>query len=151
MRLTHRLLAVFVVAVLASACGDDSSPIGPSQIPEVAGTYVGLVTVTGLGEFPNGSGRMVVVQSGSQLTITGSMTLFGYVIHIPAVTGSLNATGFFTADRGGAIVGELEHGTCGTLSSVSSSLAFSGDTARHLETVATTYCGLLQLVAALQR
>ena len=46
---------------------------------------------------------MEVAQAGDQLTITGSITLGGQTIQIPAVTGTLNATGFFTIAAGSTV------------------------------------------------
>ena len=153
------LSAVAVVAVLAAAgCDDASTPSSPSptrpvqpQIPQVAGTYTGSMTLTVAGNSLTGSGTMTVVQSGSQLTITGSATIAGETIQMPAVTGTINATGFFTLTGGGSLVSEWEDPTCGTMQIVSSTLTFSGRTLRYVESATTTLCGPLQISMSLSR
>ena len=101
-----RLLAACAVVVVATAsCGGDSSPTAPSpqpQIPNVAGTYSGPLTITasaaGGALMVNLSGTMqiTVVQAGAQLTITGSISIFEETNALQAVTGTVNETGLVT-------------------------------------------------------
>ena len=97
---------------------------------------------------------MVVVQAGSQLTISGSMTFDGVTMQLPKVTGTINETGFFTATAGtdgfspGAAASD---DTCGTITSTSSTLTFSGSTAQLHESATTDFCGTLTLDATLTR
>ena len=101
-----RLLAACAVVVVATAsCGgdssQDSSPTAPSpqpQIPNVAGTYSGPLTITASALMVNLSGTMqiTVVQAGAQLTITGSISIFEETNALQAVTGTVNETGLVT-------------------------------------------------------
>ncbi len=98
------VIGVVIVVVLAMACGDDGGPMAPTsptpQIPQVAGTYRGPITISSstLGSV-TGYAEMEVVQAGSQVTITGSQTIAGNNVQLAALTGTINATGFFTLRR----------------------------------------------------
>lgn len=151
-----RSTIVVVIVVLCSAlvaCGKET-PTSPStpQIPQVAGTYNGQLTLTALatGERFIGSAQMVVRQAGSQLTVSGSMTILGLTTQLSAVTGTINATGFFTL-TGGGFTGSVDAGECGRLRPLTASLTFSGRTANYVETAETDFCGTFQLTADLTR
>ena len=152
----QRLLVILLLTLLITGCGDDGGPVAPSppQFPQVAGTYNGTLTLTFLlvSDTFTGSMRMVVVQAGAQLTITASMMLLGETVVLPAVTGTVNETGFFTATGGGfSTTVSDEDETCGTLTTTSSTLTFSGSTARIAETATTEFCGNVQLSGTLTR
>ena len=73
------VLGIVIVVVLAMACGDDGGPLAPTpQIPQVAGTYRGPITISSstLGSV-TGYAELEVVQAGSQVTITGLQTIAG--------------------------------------------------------------------------
>ena len=148
-----RTTLILVTFVLATGCGDSGNPVGPSptSIPNVAGTYSGSVTatITSPLDSETGSMRMSVVQVGSQLTITGEITFPGETFQLPALTGTINATGFFTATGGGVTSASSDE--CGTANATSSTLTFSGNTARLVETLTTQYCGNLSVSATLSR
>ena len=133
--------------LLVVACSD---LIGPS-FPDVAGTYTGTVTLslTGGGSV-DGSMSMVVAQSDEQLTITGSITFLGETTQLPAVTGTINETGFFTATAGG-FSGTTSDPQCGTWTTTSATLSFSGGTARLQESASSAFCGTLNLFGTLTR
>ncbi len=94
---------------------------------------------------------MNVVQSGSQLTITASMSFGGTTIEIPAIIGNVNETGFFTATGGGGAASSSTDPNCGTITTTSTTLAFSGNTARYVENATSDFCGNLQLSGTLTR
>ena len=48
-----------------------------------------------------GFAQMDVAQAGTQVTITGSVTLAGQTSQLAALTGTINATGFFSPTAGG--------------------------------------------------
>ena len=94
-----------------AACGGDSRPTTPvsptplspqPQIPNVAGTYQGPLTITaalaGGAVMVSLSGTMhiTVVQAGAQLTITGAIAIFDETSALEAVTGTVNETGLVT-------------------------------------------------------
>ncbi len=141
--LTHIFLLCALVALagLGAACGGDSPTAPSNPIPNVAGTYTGALDF-----FVDGvrtstiQARMTVVQSGSQLTITGSVTVSGQTVQLPAFTGNVNETGFFTSS-GGAIAESVDDATCGRITATSWSLTFSGSTARYVENATTEFCG----------
>ena len=151
MTLVFRLVVASVFTVLlTSACGE--SPTAPSsQIPNVAGTYTGSIALSTAGQtLASGTARMTVVQAGSQLTITGSLTFSGATFQITAVTGTINRTGFFTPSRR-SFTNRVSDPTCGTITPVDASLTFAGNTARYVENATTTFCGTLQLSGTLRR
>ena len=150
----RRLLGVLILTLVISACGDDGGPTTPSgpQYPQVAGTYSGPLTVSFsiVSDTLTGSMRMVVVQAGAQLTVTGSLTFLGETVDLPAVTGTVNETGFFTTSAGG-FTGAVSDETCGTLTTTSDTLTFSGSTARISESATSEFCGSIQVSGTLTR
>ena len=131
----HRTAIVALYfALLAAACGDGGgSPTAPtpSQIPNVAGTYTGttdgFVDNIAIGSFPT---QVTVVQSGSRLTITGSVD--GPIMW-ETWTGTIDEAGVFTHDE----VGDRATQDCGPRSNHTIMLNFSGNTARGVETYTT--------------
>lgn len=132
--------------LLTVACGST----GPS-FPDVAGTYTGAVTASQSGGGSlDGSMSMDVAQSGEQLTITGSITFLGETTQLPAITGTINETGFFTATAGG-FSETTSDPECGTWTTTSATLTFSGATARLQESASSPRCGTLSLFGTLTR
>ena len=156
-----RFVCLVLALCVTAACGDGNlSPTAPTptptptpaSIPNVAGTYSGSATATSSldSEQLTGSIRMSVVQVGSQLTITFEITFLGETLQLPAVTGTINATGFVTATGGGSVPSGSSD-ECGTFNTTSSTLTFSGNTARLVETLTTQYCGDVWVSATLYR
>jgi hypothetical protein len=151
------LLAV-ASALLLPACSRDG-PTASSRIPNVAGTYSGpnvAGTYTGPVDFTEDgvviatlSMRMNIVQSGSRLTVNGAATFGGESIRLPAITGIVDETGFFTPTSGGD--SSLADPDCGTFTATSFTLTFSGNTVRYDEQATTSFCGHLQLSGTLTR
>ena len=152
---------ILVLAVLAAGCDDGrlQNPVAPSSVrptvptvPQVAGTYLGPLELSG-SLVPNtvtGSMRMVVVQAGGQVTITGSITFFGETTQLPAFTGVINSTGFVTV-TGGGFSGSVSDPDCGTITTTSSTLTFSGRSARIYEAATTDFCGNFTITGTLTR
>ena len=108
------------------------------------------ITVPATGVTLTGSGRAVVVQSGNELTINGSLTFGGVESVLPAVTGTINETGFFTLTASGAVPGPpAVSDECGVLTITSQSLTFAGRTLTFQEGYQTTFCGSLTIAATL--
>ena len=151
----RRPVAVVVLALVFVACGEGGgSPTTPSsRVPDVAGTYTGTLYLTSSRSSQRVpiQMRMVVVQSGSQLTITGSLSFDGRRLDLPAITGTINQTGFFTLTAGGFYGDTVDDPDCGRITPTSESLTFSGRTARYQETADTQYCGTLQISGTLTR
>jgi hypothetical protein len=93
---------------------------------------------------------MVVAQAGSQLTVTGTLTFNGQTFPMTAVTGNVNATGFFTATSGGA-ASIPNDPNCGTIRAIDASLTFSGNTAQYVEHDSSQYCGTWTFAGAVTR
>ena len=157
-----RLLAACAVVVVATAsCGgdssQDSSPTAPSpqpQIPNVAGTYSGPLTITASALMVNLSGTMqiTVVQAGAQLTITGSISIFEETNALQAVTGTVNETGLVTFPPDSLVNAVLpDDDTCGTITPAPAMLTFSGNTARFLQTASSDGCGNVEVLGTLTR
>lgn len=145
----HRRFAFAATLTLVMACG--SEPTGP-QYPEVSGTYAGpVVFSSSLGGSLEGSMSIAVVQAGAQVTITGSITFLGDTTNLPAITGNINETGFFTASAGGFSDSAEFDPECGLMTPTSSTLAFSGNTAQIHESVQTGYCGTWTLSGTLTK
>jgi hypothetical protein len=138
-------LLVLLLGLGLAACGgggggDVTSPSAANQMPNVAGTYTGPVswTVDGAPFYPL-TMQLNVAQAGSQLTISGSFTVNGRTVPITAMTGNINATGYFTPTSGGAM-GTYD-ASCGYITNIDGSLTFSGRNAQYVERDSTSYCG----------
>ena len=123
-----RIAAVaFASLVFVVACGGDS-PTAPSY-PQVAGVYTGTITITAAGDSLDGSGRLDVAQSDSEVTIAGTVTVLGETVQLPSVTGRINMTGFFTPTAGGDATAGYD-ATCGAWRYSSATISFSGRSMR---------------------
>ena len=166
-RLRH-LATCAVVVVATTACGGDSrpttpvSPTAPSpqpQIPNVAGTYRGPLTITASLEGVvlvtlSGTMHLTVVQAGAQLTITGSTTILDETSALEAVTGTVNDTGRVTFPPDSiinAVPIPMGDDTCGAITPAPTMLTFSGNTARFLQTATSDDCGNVEIVGTLTR
>ena len=82
--------------------GQPNPAVAPQpQIPNVAGTYQGPLTITASLEGVvlvtlSGTMHLTVVQAGAQLTITGSVSIFDETSALEAVTGTVDDTGRVT-------------------------------------------------------
>ena len=147
-----RILLGLAAAVLA-AC-DGSSPTAPSQYPDVAGTYSGpLVYVAGepgSQESLDGTMRIIVTQSESQVTVNGSMTIIGQTAEIPPARGTIDETGevSFSEDVLGEVTDDPD---CGERRIATLSLVFSDGTATLNQVTRTTECGDFTVSATMTR
>lgn len=138
-------LAVLAVFALAG-CDSTTAP----EYPDVAGDYTGSLTATtDAGSF-TGQMSMLVVQHDDGLTITGSISILGETFHLPALTGRISKTGFFTL-TGGGVATATSDPECGTVTAAAFTLTFRDDTARLHESSTTTRCGTLAYNAQLTR
>ena len=158
----RRLATCAVVLVATAACGGDrtSTPTAPSpapQIPTVAGTYTGPLTITASLEGVvlvrlSGTMQITVVQAGAQLTITGAVSIFDETSPLEAVTGTVDATGRVTFPPD-SLVNAVPMGdeSCGTITPAPTMLTFSGPTARFFQTATSDGCGSFEVVGTLTR
>jgi hypothetical protein len=148
-----RIFGSILVLMSVVACGGGggvTSPNAANQIPNVAGTYTGPLSWTADGvPVATISAQMNVAQAGSQLTINGTLSVNGQTFPMTAVTGSINATGYFTATSGG-VAGTYDP-DCGSIRGIDASLTFSGRTAQYVEHDSTTYCGNWTISGTLTR
>ena len=159
----RRLATCAVLIVATAACGGDSSPTAPSpqpQIPNVAGTYRGPLTITASLEGGvlmlslSGTMQITVVQAGAQLTITGSVSIFDETSALEAVTGTVDETGLVTFPPDSlvnAVPIPMGDDTCGTITPAPTMLTFAGTTAQFLQTATSNNCGSFEVVGTLTR
>ena len=95
--------------------------------------------------------RMQVVQSGSQIIVNASITLNGVEVALPATTGNINQTGYYTATASGGAAGSTYDPNCGYLVLISQSLTFSGNTVTYVEVMNSDFCGQVRLNGTLTR
>ena len=152
----HTAVALCTLAVVS--CSEDSptaptpQPTPQPTIPQVAGTYTGSFNMSVDGVLAgSGTETLTVAQVGAQLTITGSVTIPSLELsfNVPAVTGTINASGFFTQTS--PQLSLPPDPTCGAFTAVSASLNFSGNTVRHVEIINTARCGLVEFSGTLTR
>ena len=159
-----RLIIGTAVLVATAACGGDRtpSPTAPSpapQIPTVAGTYTGPLTITAALDGGavmlslSGTMHLTVVQAGAQLTITGSVSIFDETSTLEAVTGTVDATGRVTFPPDSVVHAPLPIGddACGAITPAPTMLTFAGTTARFLQTASSDDCGSVEIVGTLTR
>ena len=150
-------VVVLALALVVSACGGDT-PTAPSpsvpQIPQVAGTYTGPATfaVTGQGLSEAGTGEIGVTQAGSTVTLIATWTFFDQTYQDPSVTGTISATGLFTRSGGEvqAPAADIAEG-CGSITSQTLTVSFSGNTMRYSDTEQTELCGQVGISGTLTR
>ena len=166
----RRLLATCAVVVVATAaCGGDSRPTTPvspttpspqPQLPNVAGTYQGPLTITASLDGGvvmlslSGTMHLTVVQAGAQLTITGSVSIFDETSALEAVTGTVDDTGLVTFPPDSlvnAVPIPMGDDPCGTLTPAPTRLTFAGTTAHFLQTATSDSCGSFEVVGTLTR
>ena len=156
----RRLVIGAAVLVATAACGGDSSPSPTApQIPTVAGTYTGPLTITAALDGGavmlslSGTMHLTVVQAGAQLTITGSVSIFNETSTLEAVTGTVDATGRVTFPPDSVVNAPLPIGddACGTITPAPTMLTFAGTTARFLQTASSDGCGSVEIVGTLTR
>ena len=147
------LLALLVVVL--PAC-NNSSPAAPTPaIPDVAGTYSGPLVFT-VAVDPdntqtlNGTMRLVATQSGSQVTLNGTITIFGAADDLPPTVGMINEDGEFTfADDD--FEGVMTDPECGESRLTRMTLVFMDGTAVFEQVIETTDCGTFTVAATMAR
>ena len=144
-----RILSLLVVAMLVVACGD-SSPVSPSPtLPQVAGTYTGEVDAVIQDFAIQLPSRMVVTQSGSQVTVALTLTIEGDEEEIRA-TGTLTAAGVLNIPLSAAPdVGGTND--CGAVTPESIVTNFSGNSVRFDWIYSTSSCSNFELRGTLTR
>ena len=143
---------IVLFVVVAAACGD--SPTAPSRYPQVAGSYIGDVTISArsLGVIRiSGMDQMEVTQAGSRVTVGGVVAAIGEGtegIEIPSVTGTINEAGVVTLPAGAFLGNEPP---CGTWMLASATISFSGRSMQIEATMETDRCGEISLSGTLSR
>ena len=147
------LLALLVVVL--PAC-NDSSPAAPTPaIPDVAGAYSGALVLT-VAVDPdntqtlNGTMRLVATQSGSQVTLNATITIFGASEELPPTVGMINEDGEFTFS-GDDFEGVMTDPECGESRLTRMTLVFMDGTAVFEQVVETTGCGRFTVAATMAR
>lgn len=115
-----------------------------------SGTVVLVAGEPGRQEAINGTMRIVVTQSGSQVTVSGSITFFGEAEEIGPTPGTINEAGEFTFSGDGLVGETMNDPDCGE-SSVTMSLVFSDGTATLNQVVETVACGQFHVSATLPK
>ncbi len=140
---------IVLFVVVAAACGD--SPTAPSRYPQVAGSYIGDVTISArsLGVIRiSGMDQMEVTQAGTRVTVGGVVAAIGEGIEIPSVTGTINEAGVVTPSAGAILRNEPP---CGTWMLASATISFSGRSMQIEATMETDHCGVISLSGTLSR
>ena len=134
-----------VALIAASACN-------MTGVPQVAGTYTGTATFvvgTTVAEIPM---RLIVEQSGSQVTVTASMTYQGRTSGFPAMTGTIGATGaVIITEIAGVTAPLVSDFGCGTVRGGYFTLTFSGREAHWNMAFEYSRCGAIGYSAVLTR
>ena len=144
-----------LVVVVLPAC-NDSSPAAPTPaIPDVAGAYSGPLVLTvavdpGNTQTLNGTMRLVATQSGSQVTLNATTTIFGAPEELPTTVGMINEDGEFTFS-GDDFEGVMTDPECGESRLTRMTLVFMDSTAVFDQVIETTDCGNFTAAATMAR
>ena len=149
MAIAIAFVLVFFMALLFSAC---KMPTDGNSTSDFSGTYAGQSTYS----IPAPSAKTVtstlrveVVQSDRQMTVSGTETILGEPPRaMPAVTGTVSVTGFFTP-QGAPRIGTWDDVKCGRIVSTKNTLAFANSNLRITETILTPMCGSVLFSALL--
>ena len=155
MKHTLRVVPVLIAILAAVACSD-SSPTAPtplSDVPNVAGTYSGVLTqtVTGAPGHPpmRGTSTLVVTvtQSGKEVTLSGTQTWPGEspILLWDMVMGTIDASGIFS----GPALRDSTDLECGRIRYRSRRLQFSVGSLSYSLVADTDRCGLFEFDATL--
>ena len=93
---------------------------------------------------------IVVAQTGESVSITGEVQASGTAASLPAVTGTLDATGFLEL-TGGGFSASVNEQFCGPTRTLSSTVRFFGRNAEVSEHADTDFCGRIILSRSLTR
>ena len=149
--LVKSLTAALVAATILIASGCDMT-----GVPRVAGTYSGPLSIVAIDAGISGTASMTltVEQSGTMVTVSGAMTADGITVGIPAMRGTIDATGIFEPTAlAGVSAGALDssYAACGTVSGGWLTLTFAGRTAHWSMAASTSRCGTITYTARLVR
>ena len=136
--------AVVLAALALTACD-------MTGVPQVEGTYRGTLVWRLGGSEIMGTSTLTVVQSGDQVTVSGSWTVLGLTVDLPAFTGTINRTGNVTGQQSGLTAAPYSTPECGLFTPVSGDLTFNGRTARLSGITNTERCGVMQITATMTR
>ncbi len=138
---------ILLAGILASC---DSAEDDPWYL-SLAGRYTGELTVSSVGASLSGSMTVTVEQSGSQVTLSGTIQLLGQSQRLAAITGTVNNTGFFTP-TGGGYSGSYDDPECGAVTGFSESINFfENGTLEFVENYDYQQCDALSIRAELHR
>ena len=97
----------------------------------------------------NGTMRLVATQSGSQVTLNGTITIFGTTEELPPTVGMINEDGEFTFSDD--FEGVMTDPECGESRLTRMTLVFMDSTAVFEQVVETTDCGNFTVTATMAR
>ena len=84
--------------------------------------------------------RLEAVHIGNQMTLSGTETVEGQVMAVPAITGQVSETGFFTPQRRAGL-GAFRAPQCGQVTITDVTMAFASENLRITEQWTTSTCG----------
>ena len=155
MRTSWSINLLALVVVLLPAC-NNSSPAAPTPaIPDVAGAYSGPLVFT-VAVDPdntqtlNGTMRLVATQSGSQVTLNGTITIFGDTEELPPTVGRINEDGEFTFSDDD-FEGVMTDPECGESRLSRMTLVFMDSMAVFEQVIETTDCGNFTVASTMAR
>lgn len=132
---------LIIVCLVLVSCDSNNS-----GVPNVEGVYQGLMTFEGLGTTDDVNTTWNVIQHGDQVTITGTQDGES----TPALTGTVNETGFLTITAGGG-ARSWQHSLCGQIRVTSSTAVFSAQNVQVQEEAVSSNCGSFSLSGVLVR
>jgi ABC-type phosphate transport system substrate-binding protein len=148
-----KVLTLAVLTTLAG-CGGGNSLTGSSssKLPNVGGVYSGALHLdVNNSRVLEGSAVITVNQSGSSVTLTGTISFDGSSTQLAPFQCQVDATGFVSACQGGSGNSVLNDPDCGTVRGTATSAAFHGSSLDYSESATTTRCGDWHVFGTLTR
>ena len=151
---TGWIINLLALLLVVPAC-NNSSPAAPTPaIPDVAGAYSGPLALT-VAVDPdnmqtlNGTMRLVATQSGAQVTLNATTTIFGATEALPPTVGMINEDGEFTFSDD--FEGMMTDPECGESRRTRMTLVFMDGTAVFEQAIETTDCGNFAIAASMTK
>ena len=138
---------VLAIALLVTVSGCDTND---NSGPDVSGTYTGRFDRDSEDYQLNGQIKAQVEQSGSQVTIVGTLTGFNITVWAPTVTGSLDDAGGFVQNSIGGGKWYNDH-ICGMVRVNGLTIDLNGNQMRWHMTAYNADCGDITINATLSR
>ena len=148
-KLPYSITYALIATIILVGCDSNDE----SGVPQVEGEYSGELRITS-SDAPNISlnfpMRANVIQREEDVTITATIVVDGISETLPAITGEISKTGFFTPQAGGTVqIYNTPDPNCGLTLSYASSITFEDNVMIYTAQETFERCGSVTATARL--